>query len=100
MFELWFLTGWDSATFWDKILEQARDRKEKRVKKLQFFEFFDILLSRDVSPGIFAATLVPDNGNVGQRFLLSRDKWTAVQGNFFVPGLRDNGTSRPLETLV
>ena len=31
--------------------------------------------------------------------LLSRDKGTAGQGNFFVPGQRDNGTSRPLETL-
>ena len=31
---------------------------------------------------------------------LSRDKGTLGQGNIFVPGQRDNGTSRPLETLV
>jgi hypothetical protein len=31
---------------------------------------------------------------------LSRDKGTPGQENFFVPGQRDNGTSRPVETLV
>ena len=31
-------------------------------------------------------------------FFLSRDKGTAGRENFFVPGQRDNGTSRPLET--
>ena len=31
---------------------------------------------------------------------LSRDKGTAGQRNIFVPGKRDNGTSRPLETLM
>ena len=31
---------------------------------------------------------------------LSRDKGTAGQGNIFVLGQRDNGTSRPLETLA
>ena len=31
---------------------------------------------------------------------LSRDKGTAGQGNIFVPGQRDNETSRPVETLV
>ena len=31
---------------------------------------------------------------------LSRDKGTPGQEFFFVPGQRDNGTSRPLETLV
>ena len=31
---------------------------------------------------------------------LSRDKGTQGQEKFFVPGQRDNGTSRPVETLV
>ena len=31
---------------------------------------------------------------------LSRDKGTPEQEFFFVPGQRDNGTSRPVETLV
>ena len=31
---------------------------------------------------------------------LSRDKGTPGQENFFVPGQRDNGTSRPVETLA
>ena len=31
---------------------------------------------------------------------LSRDKGTPGQEKFFVPGQRDNGTSRPVETLL
>ena len=31
---------------------------------------------------------------------LSRDKGTPGQENFFVPGQRDNGTSRPVESLI
>ena len=31
---------------------------------------------------------------------LSRDKGTMGQGNIFVPGQKDNRTSRPLETLI
>ncbi len=31
---------------------------------------------------------------------LSRDKGTPGQENFFLPGQRDNRTSRPVETLV
>jgi hypothetical protein len=31
---------------------------------------------------------------------LSRDKGTPGQENFIVPGQRDNGTSRPVETLI
>ena len=36
---------------------------------------------------------------MGQRSL-SRDNGTPGQEKFFVPGQRDNGTSRPLETLL
>ena len=31
---------------------------------------------------------------------MSRDKGTPGQEFFFVPGQRDNGTSRPVETLI
>ena len=56
---------------------------------------------RGVCPGIFAAALVPGQRDGRQANLfLSRDKGTAGQANFFVPGPRDNGTSIPLETLV
>ena len=40
--------------------------------------------------GCWCPTLLP----------LSRDNGTPGQELFFVPGQRDNGTSRPLETLV
>ena len=44
-------------------------------------------LDRGVRPGIFAPALVPGKGTTGQWII-------------FVPGQRDNGTSRPVETLI
>ena len=60
--------------------------KKKKIIVLTFLTFF-CPRTEEFAPGFFL-------------LLLSRDKGTAGQGNFFVPGQRDNGTSRPLETLV
>jgi hypothetical protein len=57
-------------------------------------------------PGFLGGDFVPGRPETEEFVLghlllpLSRDKGTPGQEFFFVPGQRDNGTSRPLETLV
>ena len=92
----------------------ATGQKEKKSKKITILEkkkkkiltSFENFLSRDV-PGQrsllrdFCCCSCP--GTKGQRdketFFVPGQR-TARQGNFFVTGQRDNGTSRSLETLI
>ena len=54
-----------------------------------------LFLDRRVCSRIFAAALDLGQRDSGTRKLLSsREKWTVGQGNFFVPGQKDQGTSR------
>ena len=93
--------------FWKKFEKKIEKKKFLRFFFWRFFGIFWPGTSRDrrVCPGIFALTLVLGQRDSGTgKTFLSRDKGTTGQGNFFVPGQRDNrtsrGTSRPSETLV
>ena len=71
-----------------KLQQQQKDRKKMQL-------MYKIVI--DFVPGR------PGTEKFVPGFLLlplSRDKGTAGQGNIFVPGQRNNGTSHPLETLV
>ena len=68
-----------------------------------FFEIFDLFLTIFSQLDIDSVPGRPGTEDFVPGFLLlslSRDKGTSGEGNIFVPGQRDNGTSRPLETLV
>jgi hypothetical protein len=84
-----------------EVGSKAGPEAGSKVFRSGFQSAFYFTRDRGSCPGIFAAALVPGQWESGTRKLfLSRDKGTAGQGNFFVPGQRDNRTSRPLETLV
>jgi hypothetical protein len=84
------------------VLKQEKDvqklekdvlKQEKEVLKQEIWSFF----LKNVS------AFCPGTEEFVPGFLLlplSRDKGTTGQENFFVLGQRDNGTSRPVETLV
>ena len=56
------------------------------------------LKTEEFVPGFLLLLLSWDSGT--RNLFLSQDKGKAGQGNFFVPGQRDNGTSRPVKALV
>ena len=71
-------------------------KQENDVQKQKFWSFFwkNLILFVPGRPG--TEEFVPEHLVLP----LSRDKGTPGQEFFFVPGQRDNGTSRPVETLI
>ena len=72
--------------------------KKTKMKFLDFFEIVDLFLTIISQLGIDSVPGRPGTKEFVPGFLLlslSRDKGTSGQGNIFVPGQRDNGTSRP-----
>ena len=79
------------------------EKNENFDNFLIFFEIFDLFLTIFSQLGIDSVPGRPGTEDFVPGFLLlslSRDKGTSGQGNIFVPGQRDNRTSRPLETLI
>jgi hypothetical protein len=74
------------------------EKNENFDNFLIFFEIFDLFLTIFSQLGIDSVPGRPGTEDFVPGFLLlslSRDKGTSGQGNIFVPGQRDNGTSRP-----
>ena len=122
MLYLGFLTGWDCATFCDKGKEvsslscikgttgQAQnlamgcDRPGQAVKIRDRMRDWTITIFLSKSGTWVILSLdVPGQRSLSRNFCTCPCPGTKGQRdrqNFFVPGQRDNGTSRPLETLL